>query len=382
MKSWLVAVAALTIATPPAAAEPDAEIIVTGRPLSQTQTDLQACLARNCPPGDDIRTTLAHAENQFIAGDYKDARQTLNKSLDRNRKFKATHPVGVSDLLRAQATVNEHLGEASAYRIGVREMRDTLKQHLPAGDSRALAAELEVGDSRLKMGYPDEASNKYHDVEAYALKTGRPHIAALARLRHLSVLILQAQSNRIDRWRFDKARREIGEFVANPTPGAEQYALLGRLLLTRLDRAMGRQDTTDALIAEFIAQGGADRPVLLHAPSLDRNEAEAARTQAGGSTLNQMQMESVEDRWVDIGFWVNDNGRVENVEILRNRGTTGWADVVLRSIQNRLYVPAKDRDKFFMVERYTLTAHLEYSTGSRIKKRSGILRYERLDLTP
>src|SRR5687768_17818135 len=37
-------------------------IVVTGTSLSQTERNLRDCLARNCPPDQDIAATLAHAE--------------------------------------------------------------------------------------------------------------------------------------------------------------------------------------------------------------------------------------------------------------------------------------------------------------------------------
>ena len=375
MKS-LLALAAALLATTALAAEPVREIVVTARPLSQTDADLRACIARGCPPDEDVRASLAHAENQFVSGAYRDARRTLERSLDRNRLHKPGYPVELSNLLRGLANVSEHLGEATVYRLSVLEMRDTLKRYVAADDPRTLGAELEVGDSRLKMGYPEEASRKYRDIEDQSLKAGLPHVAALARLRHLSLLAIEAQVNKFDRWRMDKARKEIRAFIADPTPGAEKYALIGHLLLARLDRAEGDHSSTDALIAEFIAQGGADRPTLIYSPPMDIGAAIEER----GKAWTQLDVREHE-KWVDMGFWVNDDGRVEDIEILRNVGPTAWTEIVVRSLENRLYMPAKDAKKMFMVERYTLTAHWVIESGSAIRKRSKP-RIERLDLTP
>ena len=87
------------------------EIVVTARSIKDTEADLKACLARKCPPDQDIKATLAHAENQFVAGDYRNARSTLVNSLGRNRRHKGKYPVEVSDLLRANGNVATHLGE-------------------------------------------------------------------------------------------------------------------------------------------------------------------------------------------------------------------------------------------------------------------------------
>lgn len=392
MKSFVVAIIAMTSANPATAdernggaREANAEIIVTAIPLSRSGSDLEACLARQCPPEEDVKATLAHAENQFVAGAYKDARQTLEKSLDRNRRHKAVLPLGVADLLNANANVAAHLGESTIYRHALFERRDTLRDHLPVDDPNTLRAELDLGDSRLKMGYPDEAEQKYLKMERHALDKGRPQIAATARIRYLSLLVLKAQSSPSDDWRAKLARKEIAKYVANPTPGAEKYALAGELLELRLDRAMGIQKSTDALIARMIAEGGMERPALLYAPTIEQNEDDILRAERSGNAHHRELMANV-DKWVDIGFWVNDAGRVEEAEILRNQGSTEWADILLRSIGGRLYVPAASssgaRQRFFMIERYTRTAGWERKTGSHLRQRASVPRIERLDLTP
>lgn len=362
------------------------DIVVTAIPLSQTKTALEACLSQGCPPLKDIQATLAHAENQFVAGDYKGARRTTEQAIDRNRRFGPTYPVEISELFRANANIEEHLGEAFAYRHAILAMRDTLKDHLPPDDPRAISAELEVGDSRFKMGYADEAKRKFREIEKQALDTGLPHVAAHARLRYLSSLVLEFQTDQNDPLKERTARREIARYIADPTPGAEHLTLIAELLQTRLDRATGRTDTTDAFIAKAVAQRGADRPALIFSPAIGQNAAVQARArQFVGSPLSR-SLTSARDKWVDIGFWVDEAGRVEDAEVLRSDGSPGWADGVLRSVQGRRYVPAATGNgaprRFFMIERYTLTAHWQLDSGSRMRTRSGIPRIERLDLTP
>jgi hypothetical protein len=64
-----LALAATTAAAPPPAARQDQQtIIVTGRSLTDTERALRDCLARKCPPNEDIDASLAHAENLFVAG--------------------------------------------------------------------------------------------------------------------------------------------------------------------------------------------------------------------------------------------------------------------------------------------------------------------------
>ena len=75
---------ALAGAAPPPQAESDqtgGPIVVTGIPLRQTERALRACIARKCPPKEDIDATLAHAENLFVAGKYQDARRVTLSSI-------------------------------------------------------------------------------------------------------------------------------------------------------------------------------------------------------------------------------------------------------------------------------------------------------------
>ncbi len=372
----------------PAAAQNESkrEIVVTARSLKDTAADLKACLARKCPPDQDIKATLAHAENQFVEGDYRDARATLANALGRNRKHKAQFPIEVSDLLRANGNVAAHLGESDVYRLSVLDMRDTLKGALKPNDFRVFGAEIEVADSRLKLGYLEEASDKYLEIERRALAAGLPQIAAIARLRDLSLRVQRAETEKTAFRRKD-ATDAIDLFLKEPTGGAEQFKIVAEVLKSRMDRNGGNNETTDKLIARYAAMGGTERPVLLHSKPIEMNEAQAARAMAGGSDLNRIGTQVVEKRWVDIGFWIGADGKVDEPEILRNQGGTDWTDVVLKSIKTRIYAPLKAEEGdatpgIYAIERYSLTAQYENDvTGTRIRQRSPIAKIERTDLT-
>ncbi|MGB5077767.1 MAG: hypothetical protein WBO17_09835, partial [Sphingorhabdus sp.] len=184
------------------------EIVVTARSLADTEADLKACLARGCPPDQDIKATIAHAENQFVEGDYRHARETLVRSLGRNRRHKEQFPIEVSDLLRANGNVASHLGEADAYRLSVLDMRDTLKSSLQPNDYRVFGAEIEVADSRMKLGYLEEAKDKYIAIEKLARAKGLPQVAAIAKLRELSLLVQVADNEKTP-----FARKEANEAI-------------------------------------------------------------------------------------------------------------------------------------------------------------------------
>jgi hypothetical protein len=362
------------------------EIVVTARSLADTEADLKACLARKCPPDQDIKASIAHAENQFVEGNYRDARATLVRSLGRNRQHKEQFPIEVSDLLRANGNVAAHLGESDAYRISVLDMRDTLKSALKPNDYRVFGAEIEVADSRMKLGYLEEAKDKYLAIEKLAMAKGLPQVAAIAKLRELSLLV-QVADNQKTTFARKEANDAIDRFLAKPTAGAEQFKIVAEVMKSRMDRNAGNSETTDKLIARYAALGGTDRPVLIHANPIKMNEAQAARAASGGSDLNRRGMQVVDKRWVDIGFWISADGKVDEPEIIRKEGNTDWTDVVIKSIKTRIYAPLKAADDgtspgIYAVERYTLTAQFEDDvTGTRIRQRSPIAKIERIDLT-
>lgn len=165
LAALLAATSALPVPTVAQETSDNREIVVTGRSLKETADALAACLARNCPPDEDVAATLAHAENQFIGGDYDNARTTLLRSVGRNRKHGQAYPVPVSDLFRANSRIAQHMGEAKNFQLSVLDMRDTLKKGVGADDPRTLVAQIEVGDSRAKLGQPDDAERIYRDVE-------------------------------------------------------------------------------------------------------------------------------------------------------------------------------------------------------------------------
>lgn len=375
----LSAILLLAGVSAPSMAQDDAkrEIVVTARSLKDTAADLKACIARKCPPDQDIKATLAHAENQFVEGDYRDARATLANALGRNRKHKGQFPVEVSDLLRANGNVAAHLGESDIYRLSVLDMRDTLKGALKPNDYRVFGAEIEVADSRLKLGYLEEASDKYLEIERRALAVGLPQVAAVARLRDLSLRVQRAETEKTA-FRRNDATDAINRFLLEPTGGAAEFKIVAEVLKSRMDRNGGNNETTDKLIARYAAMGGTERPVLLHSKPIEMNEAQAARAMAGGSDLNRLGTQVVEKRWVDIGFWISADGKVDEPEILRSEGGTDWTDVVLKSIKTRIYAPLKvetvgTTPGIYAIERYSLTAQYENDvTGTRIRQRSPI----------
>ena len=372
-----------------AAPEPSTrEIVVIGQSLKDTQKALADCIARGCPPDEEIRAALAHAENQFVTGDYRNAKSTLNKTAGRNRKHGDAYPIEVSDLFRASSRIAEHLGEGKQFQLSVLDMRDTLKSGLPANDARVMVAQVEVGDSRAKLGYPDEALRIYRDVAEKAEAAGHSRVAAFARLRQYLLTYSLGEDRDADSLKRD-SRQGLTKLATTPQKGAEDFALVAEVALARMDRKEGKTDTTDAIVKRFVQNGGSNRTLLLSSEpiKLVANPRASADSSSAQNVLG-FTPANFEDRWVDIGFWVNANGLVSDVEVLRAEGDVQWAKLVTDSIKSRIYAPLKAKaddanPAYYMVERYSYTSrYLQDTTGTRIARRDSQPRIERIDITP
>lgn len=376
----LLATAALLVAQP-AFAE---DIVVTGKPLKDTAADLAECIKRGCPPNEDMAATIVHAENQFVSGDYEGARKTLHSSLGRNRKHAKEYPVELSNVLRANGRVAEHLGEAKDFQLSTLDMRDTLKDGFGESDFRTLVAQVEVGDSRAKLGYPDEAERIYRDVERRALEAKQFRIASFARLR----LALMAQA----RFEDDPNPRNaalldsrLAGLIDNPLADSGDFVMAAKVLRARKDRRMGSNASTDELVKTFASSGGVSRPVLLFAEPI--SQIDPFEGQQAGPAWTRWSNDRY-GQWVDVGFWIGQDGKVSDVEVLRQKGSTQWAKPVMKSIRRRVYAPLKQNGDstpgFYMVERYTLVARVTQGeeTGTRLRIRESRPRIEMLELTP
>ena len=390
MKRLKIALLAGLVVASPLAAQQSEEseniIVVTGQSLETTLKALEDCLARGCPPEEDIRLSLAHAENLFVEGDYRDGRRTVLGSLKRTKKYADELPVPVSNLYRANSRIAEHLGEGKAFQLSVLDMRDTLEDGLGEGDPRTLVAEIDVGDSRAKLGQPDDAERTYKRVEERAIELGQPRVAMYARLRQVLLLQARYDSEKLPVYR-DEMLEKLADIRNNPLQGAEEFSLIADVLQAKFDRESGDASSTEALVQRFAEQGGVDRPVLLYSEPLMSDaarDAEAARAGSASARLSTLSMN--EPTWADIGFWIGPDGHVGDIEVLRNQGQSAWLKPIVQNIDKRVYAPvSKDSATpgFYMIERYTLTSRFSsQTTGTRFRRREPGYRIERIDLTP
>ncbi|MEY4501563.1 MAG: hypothetical protein RIS52_1453 [Pseudomonadota bacterium] len=360
-----------------------APIVVTAHTLDDTARALDACIQRKCPPDADVKATLAHAENQFVAGDYKGARGTLLKSIGRNHDEAKSYPVPVSDLYRANARIAANLGEGDDYRLSTLDSRNALRKGLPADDWRILVSSIEVGDMRARLGFSREAIKIYDDVGKQAKAKGYAKVAIVAALRSAVLLMSSDMPDEAA-----EGRRRLEALAASPGKEMASVRLAAKIILARKARTKEEADTaTAALFAEQRESGAlAKHPTIAFAPPIQMPD-DARNGKESRTALTSLQTQDVNGNWVDIGFWVTPSGKTSDVEVLRhskNKGDFAWSKPVVQSIEGRLYVPmeAEPGDPgFYMVERFTMTALFEDQLGSRMRRRSSDYRIERIDLT-
>ena len=378
MFAWL-AVATIQSIVVSQPAEP-APIIVTGTPLADDRARLEACLARQCPPLEDIAATLRYAEHLFVVGDYQAALRILASAIDRNRNESRQYPRAVAGLYRAHGRVAIHLGEADRYRRSLHAVVRSLEDGLPADSADVLLGRLEVGDMHLNVANLRQAELSYERTERAAREAGLPGIAALARLRTAWFFHLTGDTRR--------ARRELAEMIASPGTGAIEgsiYRQAARVVLTRIARAEGDREAVDALIAEMAREAPGEHLTLIWSPPLGAGRAGRVFADEPRLALAQIPSEGFAGRWADIGYWVRPDGTVYDAEVLRVEGSATWTDLVLRSIAGRLYAPFADEPGSpgrYRIERFTYTSDWVRPSGTRIRTRSGVPRIESLDLTP
>lgn len=387
--------ALIALATPLAAATQDKgpasvgnhaagqPIVITGARLPDLRKALQACLARNCPPDQDIDATLAVAESQFIGGDYRGARVTIGKSIARNRRYASTYPVAVSDLLRADSRVSAHLGDRDRFRFRSYDAVTALKAGLSNDDPRVISSRIEVGDMLVRIGRIDEAIEAYRDVERDAANDGLAMLSGLARLRMVSLFTQLATISPSDY--LGLARKNAAVLTDNTDPAMKPFAQAAHILMAKLDARNGDPTAINRLIADLPRTKGGATPVLIYAPPVKTQPEPPTpfiKLGAGrGARTNY------DGEWVDIGFWVAPDGRVTDADIYRSgnrQQQPDWAIPILEAIRGRRYAQldmAPSLPGILRIERYTWTAWRTTNTGSRIVTREPQPVIEMLDLS-
>ena len=378
---------------------PRDDIVVVGRAITEARQSLDACLARHCPPNEDIDATLALAESQLVAGKYRDARSTLQHSLGRNKREADAYPVPVSDLYRANGKVAANLGYDDDYNRSTWGIYRTLRHGLPDAKDRHYSALMEVAEMLAATRNHQRARLYYERIADQARKDGRPDIAALAELRmiirHLPPYMRENMVRKI---------------AYSTEPRTEAAQLEARLALARIAFENKEAAKADAIVRD-IARLGIKKPILVYAPPYElaggpnsadslaqTNQATVSSpvgadsetkpgddpgTGHGGVGLGSTHMAlNVEDMWLDVAFRITPEGTVSDLKILRSRGDLSWAKPLLLSIAGRRYTPAQaGLPESMRKERYTFTSGLQSGAGTRMAQHSPSPRVEYFDLS-
>ncbi|WP_121115986.1 hypothetical protein [Croceibacterium ferulae] len=347
----------------PASAPAD-EIVVVGQRIEE---ELATCLARSCPPKEEIELSLQLSVNQFASGRYTDARNTLQRAIRRNRDHAAELPGPVSMMYATLASVAEHQGDPRLWRQSARNNVEVLRQHVGESHVATLGQELAFADSMVGLGTLDSAGALYRAVQRKAADSGNAQFAAGAAFRRAWLALLQEH----DRDALRLADEAVG------LAGADDRLMrdLREILRTRIAVREGDNDAVDAL-ATRLRQAATDPPRLLFASGYEDINAD--------DTVEVNRFIDSDLRLADVGYWIRPDGRTADIEILRNNGLGQWAPGILRQIRSRRYVPfdgAAGNPGLYRIERFTVRATKGDVTGSHIEQRRGDLTIHVVDLT-
>ncbi len=370
----LAQAAANAQAAPVQPAGQDKPIVVYGYRLETSKRELAECIARACPPVDDVNATLAHAENQFMAGDYAGARDTVRASRKRNGRFQKSSPIAVAELTRVDARLASLNGEATSARITTIDALDILKSGLMRDHPRVLRQLLEVADIFARQGRLDAAAGIYDEVAGQARAAAIPAVEGEALFR--SAALYSAAASLAPQYR-QSAERAVRQIEKTTDPALAPFRQGVTLLKARLALLSGKQDQANALIARIPPSPG--KPILLFSPPIRLD------TVPSGSSVVP-EIGDGRPQWVDVQFVVSADGRVGNVEVIRQSPTVAgnWFGQVRKSLENRRYAPlhiGPDGDGAMQIERFSYVRDRAATTASRLRSPAANGRIDVTDLT-
>lgn len=360
--TFVLLMAAQLVTASPQTPEAD-EVVVLGR---GAETGLKNCLQRQCPPAEEVEASLQAAVEQFAAGRYADAHQTLQKAIHRNKKHAAQLPGPVSSLYATLATVAEHEGYKDLWKYAGRQNVVLLREHLGATTPATLTQEIRLADDMLGLSLPDVAEGIYKKVQRLALADNHRTIAAAATYRRAWLALMR------DRYADADELARQGATIAGPSQPAMNQ--VRDVLLARIANRRGDKGAIEAL-ATRLRQSAIQAPTLLSAPPVEDINPPPG-------TSDRYDRDPV--RWADIGYWIRPDGHTADVEMLRTTGLGQWRVGILRHVSARRYVPlALDPSSpgIYRIDRFTVRANFGVPLGSRIASRMGPLTVHIVDLT-
>lgn len=361
----------------PQAPAQQADVVITGNRMRDA---LNKCLARNCPPEEEVDAAMNTGAESFAAGRYDEAKAILRRAVSRNKSYAARMPGPISDLYATYADVTEHEGDEGAFRHATRESIGVLRDVLGPAHPAVQSLSSRVGDMWVKLGNPTSADTEYREAAGNAARAGNTDLAAALTFRR-AWLAVSAQE-------FGRSRRLLAQLERSHGNDV-RFAGLLRVLRVRISIAKGNEDGVDDLVAALRGAGGAD-PVLIHDPPypvLDFS-ALSAISRTGSVDLMGGGAATLGDKgdlaWADIGYWVRPDGRPGDIDILRPVRGAQWAKPLIKYIEARRYVPPKQAAGglgAYRIERFTLRPAYGSSRGTRLIRRAGMPSLHVIDLT-
>jgi hypothetical protein len=365
MFSLILLLLAQTSVASPASAD---GILVIGH---RAEKELATCLARNCPPAEEVEASLQASVEQFADGRYVDARHTLQSAIRRNQKYAADLPGPVSSLYATLATVAEHEGDTRLWLTSARNNVLVLRRYVGKGNLATLREELSFGDSMVELGSPLAAEKAYATAQGRAIESGQPIIAAHAAFRRGWLALMRDH--------FSEAERYADQAVALAGANSRTMEDLRAILRVRIAARKGDAGAVD-LLATRLRRSATRPPQLLFAPPVE--DINLAPSDAMNTQVNPWHDSGI--RFADVGYWIRPNGRTAEAEVLRTSGLGQWAPGILRQVRARRYVPldVEPGDPgLYRIDRFTVRAGMGVPIGTRIQQRTGNLTIHVIDLT-
>lgn len=372
-------------AAPQASLQQAPQIVVTGQSIANARADLDRCIAASCKPAQEVQATIALAEAQYLNGDYDAARLTARAGLKRNRRFASSIPIELSGLVRTSARMAAHLGLTDEMRHEAINNAVMLRKYAGADHRQALIARAEMGDSFVQSGRALAAREIYVDMARDAERMGIRDMEGLALLR---LAALDLQIARVQRTRGENAARTIAYLRESRVPEHAVYGQAATVLEAVLRAQDGDETQLDVAIGELRATPS---PQLVFAPPIRLGSAYTASEIDGfvlrqGNGGNFAPYFAEGDNWFDVGFFVNADGRVSDIQILRSgkRFDGRWYPAVQRSLVGRRYTPGESdaaKAGTYRVERFSLTYPLAEGQATRLVTRGLTPLISRTDLT-
>ena len=255
-----------------------------------------------------------------------------------------------------------------------------------------LLQRLAGADTFLKQGKVDMGRAGYRTVIGQARERHVPAVEGTAMLRiamldaalaGLPATVLHPSgrygSNEAN---YREAKKSVAAILATTDPALTGFRDAARLIGARLQAHRGDMSGIEAIAADY-ARDKPSQPILLYAPVMNDTGTFFDPDRAGLPLLGEQDFVA---QWVDVTFVIDGDGRVSDVEVLRQSPAlrNDWVDPVLKTVARRRYAPVAvpvNLSGVRRVERYTMTAYWGEATGTNTRVRTGTPRLEMLDLT-